>query len=649
MDNATERRWVLYGLLAAGLIFSVVAAYTGIPAGGADNYAHYNISRWAFKYPHLFLDHWGKPVFTILTAPVAQFGLLGVRILNIFFGCLTAWYIYKLALHAKLRYAWFAVIPAIFTPIYFTMMSTAMTEVLFSAFLVISIFLFFKERYFSAAILISFIFLVRTEGLAYLLLFGVAFLVKRQYKAIPLLLSGVIFFSIVGWVWHFKDFWWLINERPYATGMESVYGSGVWYYFLVRMPRYFGYIIPVFLFSGSVMMVIHWFRSGLKLYSDSFLLIILVLGSFWGYFFMHSYLWWVGETSAGLYRVMAGISPLTGFMAVYALNDITVNKQWGRVLSVAIVVLAGFLTISSASFYKKAARRDLTADVLYRVTEWLKRPANFKHKLVIHNPYFSFSTGKDPWNLNVIQNGFSNIASPERGLPDSTLFVWDAHFSSNEGRMPLEKIMDNTDFEVVTYFKPDIPFTVLGGYDYKVVIFRKISGGMADNHAILQTIQQKEMESGVYHIELFDFEYPFTEVEMNARRLLVTDSVDEHYVYTLEGIEFGPTFRLPRSVIHDAGTHLIRLTVDVLLEEVVKENSLLMVFSVEGNGQTYHYVASDFLKQYHEHGVWTATEFVFTIPQGLKKNAVLKSYIWNINKNKVLIDNFKLEVIRQVI
>lgn len=172
---------------------------------------------------------------------------------------------------------------------------------------------------------------------------------------------------------------------------------------------------------------------------------------------------------------------------------------------------------------------------------------------------------------------------------------------------------------------------------------------MADNHAILQTIQQKEMESGVYHIELFDFEYPFTEVEMNARRLLVTDSVDEHYVYTLEGIEFGPTFRLPRSVIHDAGTHLIRLTVDVLLEEVVKENSLLMVFSVEGNGQTYHYVASDFLKQYHEHGVWTATEFVFTIPQGLKKNAVLKSYIWNINKNKVLIDNFKLEVIRQVI
>ncbi len=639
---------MLYGLLATGLILSMVTAYTNVPAGGADNYAHFNISKWAFKYPHLFLDHWGKPVFTIFTAPVAQMGLVGVRIFNIFFGLLTAWYIYKLALHANLRYAWFAVIPAIFTPIYFAMMSTAMTEVLFSAFLVISIYLFFKERYLTAAILISFIFLVRTEGLAYLSLFGMAFLIKRQYKAIPFLLSGFLVFSIVGWLYHFKDFWWLINERPYATGVESVYGSGDWFYFLVRMPRYFGYIIPGFLLSGSAVLVIHWLRSGLKLNSEQFLLIILVLGSFWGYFFIHSYLWWVGETSAGLYRVMAGISPLTGFLAVYTLHALAQHTHREKVLSGIIILLTFSLIVSSVSSYHKSVSRDLTADVLDRVTAWLKRPENRNHKLVIHNPYFAFSTGKDPWDLNIIQNGFSNNDFPGRGLPDSTLFVWDAHFSANEGRLPLEKIMSNEDFKIGAVFEPIVPFKVLGGNDYKVYIFRKISGAGADNSAILQQIKQEEIDKGVYHVELFDFENAFPEVDMNARRILITDSECQNYVYTLEGIEYGPTFHLPQTIIHDAGTHKIRLTVDVLLEEAVQKRSLLMVFSVEGSGRVDHYVVSDMMDQYHEPGVWNATEFVFTIPEALKKNNVLKSYIWNINKDNVLIDNFKLELTRQV-
>ena len=214
MENRTEQKWVVAGLIAAALIFSLVAYLTNIPAGGADNFAHFNISKWAFRYPHLFFDHWGKPVFTILTAPFAQFGMLGVRIFNIACGLLTAWYAYKLARLFQWPYAWFAVFPVIFTPIYFVMMFTAMTEVLFSLVLVASIYLFFKERYLYAAILISFIFLVRTEGMAFLALFLIAFIIKKQYKYIPALLTGVVFFSKEGMVYTYRKILLVKKHKP---------------------------------------------------------------------------------------------------------------------------------------------------------------------------------------------------------------------------------------------------------------------------------------------------------------------------------------------------------------------------------------------------------------------------------------------------
>ena len=60
--------------------------------GGADNITHYLISHYAFKYPHLFLYSWGRPLYTMLSAPFAQFGLFGVKLLNILLGLLTAYF-----------------------------------------------------------------------------------------------------------------------------------------------------------------------------------------------------------------------------------------------------------------------------------------------------------------------------------------------------------------------------------------------------------------------------------------------------------------------------------------------------------------------------------------------------------------------------
>ncbi len=646
MQKIPEKNWVLAGLFITGIVFFVLAFTTEIPEGGADNYAHFNIARWAFRYPHLFLDHWGKPVFTILSAPFAQLGFPTVRIFNTICGLLTAWYAYKLASLFQFKYSWFAAVVVVFTPIYFIMMSTGMTEVIFSLILVVSVYLFFREKYFLSAIIISFIFLARTEGLAFLLPFLIAIILKRQYKAIPLLATGFVVLSFIGWVYHYHDILWLINERPYAKGGPSVYGRGSWYHFIEVMPNYFGATIRALLVLGSIAMLTEWIRVKGKLTSEAFLQALLILGTFWGYFFIHSYLWWKGETSAGLQRVMAGVSPMIGIMAVFAVELAAKYIRWGFVKIAALGVLSAFLIYGAADFYKRSIGYDLTAEVLKRTTSWLKEPGSLNHKLVMHNPYFAFSTEIDAWDNQVVQYGFSDNSKPENGLPDSTIFIWDAHFSANEGRLPLEKIMNNPHFEVVQLFEPVVPFTVMGNNEYRIIVFRKIANKGANNRLILEKLKKEQPDKTVYYREEFNFDNPFPDQNMELRRLKSgTDSLN--FIYNLNEIEFSPAFQISEDKIDKKLKNTFRVSADFCRFGSIGQNRLIMVFSAETDNKSYHYLTSNISEQTTEKNVWYKTEFVFSLPEELKTGTMIKTYVWNMDKHNVLMDNFKIEIAKQ--
>lgn len=647
MQPAKEKNWILYGLIVAGLVYSIVAAYTEIPAGGADNYAHFNISRWAFRYPHLFLDHWGKPVFTILTAPFTQAGFWGVRFFNTICGLLTAWFCYKLVSFFNFKYAWITVIIVVFNPIYFVMMSSGMTEILFSLVVVVSVYLFFKEKYILSALLISFIFLVRTEGLVFLLFFLTGLIIKRQFKAIPFLTAGFLLFSSIGGIYYYHDFLWLINQRPYATGGTSVYGSGKLYYFIEKMPFYFGYAIPVFLFGGTAVMIMNWFREKVKLNSRSFIQLLLIPGCFWGYFCAHSYLWWIGETSAGLYRVMAGVSPLAAIVSVFALDFVFKHIQWKSVKYTILISLSVFLLYDASNNFYRSVKCDSSTEILKRATHWLKESGCLNYKLVMHDPYFAFSTGLDAWNNQIVQYGFSDNNVPENGLPDSTLFIWDAHFSANEGRLPLEKIMSNPNFKLVQYFEPEIPFKVLGNNDYKILIFQKITSAGINNYSILENLTTEEIEKGIYYVQKYDFDDRFQDQNMEMRRLKKPDD-SLNFWYNLNAMEFSPTFLIRGDTIKKDFKNKFRITSDFCCLEPLKQNRLLMVFSAEKNDHSYYYVTSDISEQIKVNNVWCRTEFVFKVPEVLESGTVIKSYIWNIDKKNVLMDNFKLEIAKQM-
>lgn len=646
MKGGTEKKLVVAGLLLTSFVLVFLAFLTPVPEGGADNYAHFNIARWAFRYPHLFLDHWGKPVYTIVAAPFAQFGFVAVRILNSVLGLITGWFVWKLAGRLKLENAWFAVVVAVFTPIYFALMSSGMTEIVFSLMLVLSVYLFFSEKYAASAIFISFLFLARTEGLAFELLFLIALIIRKQYRAIPWLATGFLVFSLIGLVFHYHDFWWLYNQRPYSTGNQFVYGNGELYYFLVRIPEYSGVIITVLMVAGTTVLPLKWMKEKFSFAGNYFLPILLILGTFWGYFFIHSYLWWKGETSAGLLRVMAGNAPLAGIIGLFAVEEVSKYFKKERILTVLLVLLSITQVVLTGAYYEKLVGYDLTAEVLQRTTDWLKESGNLKHKLVMHNPYFSFSTGIDAWDNKVVQNGFGNNDAPETGLADSTVFIWDAHFSANEGNLPFEKIAGNPNFVLIQYFEPKVPFKVLGNNDYRIVVFRKIANAAVNNFEVLEQLKRAQIEKGIYFSEIYDCEKPF-EAEYLEKQRTQSPSDTANHLFELSGVDFSPVFHVPVEQTDRTKENIFHVTADFMRSDSVGVNRLLMVFSVEAGGKAIHYVTADIGEQTPGKNVWYKTHFTFYVPEKLEDGAMLKSYIWNIDKKAVLMDNYKLEISKQ--
>ena len=104
-------------LLVLVICYSILVFLSDGTVGGADDMTHYRYSRYAFQIPYFFLHHWGKPFFTALTSPFAQFGYNGVRIFNVLAGAAAAYFTYRTSRHLNLGYPVLAIFLVISAPL----------------------------------------------------------------------------------------------------------------------------------------------------------------------------------------------------------------------------------------------------------------------------------------------------------------------------------------------------------------------------------------------------------------------------------------------------------------------------------------------------------------------------------------------------
>ncbi len=236
-------------LLILVISYAILAIISEGTHGGADDIGHYRRSRYAFQFPEFFLYHWGKPFFTALSSPFAQFGFKGIRIFNVLAGTLAAYYTYRTAILLKFKFPVLAIFLVISSPLYTVLMLSGMTEILGSLVLILSIFLFFKKKYIWSALVLSFMPFVRNEALVILPLFFVALIWLKQWKAIPFLAFGFIFYSIVGG-FYYDDFLWVVNEMPYKGNAQGIYGSGELLHYVKASKYIIGSGLSVLILAG---------------------------------------------------------------------------------------------------------------------------------------------------------------------------------------------------------------------------------------------------------------------------------------------------------------------------------------------------------------------------------------------------------------
>jgi hypothetical protein len=481
----SEKNIVALLLSCFFVFFLMLAMYSEATYDAGDGIRHYLIARYSWGHPLLFLDSWGKPIFTLICSPFAQFGLIGAIFFNILCGVGAAYYAYKICKKLNFDYAWLAVPFVLFMTGYFPTLNSGLTEPFFSLLLITAIYNVLISRFLLSSILISFLPLVRTEGVLILPLFLLILLYRKEFKSILFLGTGVFIYSLIG-LFYFGDFFWIITQNPYNGANRDFYGSGELLHFVKYHNYIFGTTLLILLLGGiaGYLKYIYVLKKTKVKVENTYLAeeIVLILGSFVIYFVVHSIMWWKGwANSLGLLRVIAAVLPCASIIAVRGLNLFLIPQiKKNRIVANSIITITLLLILRSPFKHDYFPfRLDNEQRLINEAGMWFKSSAFTKQKIYYLYPYLAHVLNVDsfdPTKVGELWGLYPTIKKDGIGaVPDSTIVFWDSHFGPNECRIPLDSIYIDPNFKLIKTFKPVEEFNTLGGNKFEIYVFMKLS------------------------------------------------------------------------------------------------------------------------------------------------------------------------------
>ncbi len=472
----SQERWAIILLILSGLYLMILFFLSAGLFGETDSVTHYLIARYSFKHPYLLLDHWGKPLFTILSAPFAQFGMMGAVFFNVLCALFTAWFIFRMARLLNYRYALAAIPFALFAPVYMVNVLTSLTEILFAMVLVAGIYFFLKKKMILSSVIISFLPFARMEGMMFLVIFISAFILVKKYKAIPFLITGFVIFSIAGY-FRYHDLLWFINAIPYGEKQSALYGSGSFWYYLERFHQLLGFPLTILAVIGIIYLVISMFLEKKPSLTVNWLTeYYLIPVSLFSFILAHSFLWWQGMMGVlATSRFMACVLPLGGFLALLGLNRINSwfdrRKYFGTIFTVMIILITIWVPYT---LHKIPARPNWSDQVMKETAGYIRAKGLDRYPVCYSDPKLAYYLGIDPYDSRGL---YKNIPDPDQSqflLSDSSIVVWDTHFSEFEHKIRLEQLLNNPCFRLIDVYSPEIDKQFFTGRQYMSAIFMKV-------------------------------------------------------------------------------------------------------------------------------------------------------------------------------
>jgi len=481
-----------YLILLSIFTFIVLVYYAIISPGcegGMDSYNHYLISRYSWKYPRLFLDQWGKPLYNILASPFANIGFLWVKIFNITLYIGSAWFTWATLKKLGLHLAWIGFILVILPQVSIENTISGLTEFLNEFLLILFLYFAASKRWNLAAALCGLLPFARSEGFVIMAATGFYLLfIEKQYKSLIWFIAGPFIFNLIGWAVEGDPFW-IITNNPYIKAQVkalNLCGSGSLFAYAKLCRFIFSLAGSVLLVLGSISAFILFFKSNKEKIFLHRYMFWLVAGIFWLYFGVHSFIWWKGLMgSCGYSRVMIVITPLMALLGVYAVN-ILISK-FSTFKTTILVIVSGLLIISTSHAHQ-FVKRNLPFEIsdeqkeFVKVAYWLETYNHKDNMVYFLYPYLNILADIDPYD----KKHFEFLWSFDfEYSPVGSLVIWDGHFGPNECQIPLYKVadkpnylMNNPDFILLKSFIPKKPFTTLGGYPFEIHVFKKVKNSV---------------------------------------------------------------------------------------------------------------------------------------------------------------------------
>ncbi|MBS1624739.1 MAG: hypothetical protein JST83_12005 [Bacteroidetes bacterium] len=465
-----------YGLAGMALLLSVALAlliFTDGTCDEGDSVYHYLFARYARQDPELFFYHWAKPLYTLLFCPAAQFGFAAVRAVNVAVCALTVWLAYLIAFRLEYRWAPAVFVIALFFKLFVICAFSGLTEPLAGLLVMAGIYLMMDGKYILTALLLSFLPFVRSEGLFLCSLFAAYMMWQRQWRALPLFLTGHIIYGLAGAKYNHNNPFWVIQSIPYLAA-DQHYGHGDWLYYIKELPTITGPVNAFLLALGVLMIIFNSIaklmkrRSGPAISIPLFLCVIFLV-----FLFLHSAFWALGIFgSFGLTRVfvaMGGVMLLLMIIGLdYAAKAMTLARIPPTVLALVLLTVSAWYAVRRAPYSYSSYDFQLHTDQCCdrdAATYIRQHIANYHD----YNFYFDACYFSEVLQINLFNDDrFSNNA-PNTMYKHRSIILWDDFYSDFEHHTTLDTLRHHADLTELHTFTGEVPW----GGQRKVVLFIK--------------------------------------------------------------------------------------------------------------------------------------------------------------------------------
>lgn len=459
---------ILFSILLVLSFFIVVFIYfkADSPYDTGDGIVHYQIARYSWKYPLLFLDWWGKPFFTLISSPFAQFGIKGIYIFQALNAAIISILLFKIASILKLKYLWTIPVFVFFAPIYFAVMNSGLVEIFFGTIFTFSAWLVFRKNYYASALVASLLPYVRPEAYVVIPLLIIIYAYRRKFLAIPLLLTATIIYTVIGY-FHFKDILWIIHQNYKLIGDNYAGMKGGYLHYFGVYNQIWGPVYAIFLLIGTGIIFTRVFKLIQGKSKNEFVeeIFLLFLGTTVGCFVLHSLLYSMPGVlnNLGMTRYLATLIPSSALIALIGLNLINLSSFKGiRFLRPVILIVTVILIFwSSQKQWYLPFKSNNEQSVMRQISVYIKKELPNSKKVLFFHPLFPFYAEFDPYDLNKVEVLWSADLERLSQIPDSTLILWDSHFLKGEVKIPFEWLSENPNYIMLKHYKysiPELPF-----------------------------------------------------------------------------------------------------------------------------------------------------------------------------------------------